>query len=120
MFLERGFVCPSRVDIEQTRIPHGPEHMDVKAARLFSRWLKNLSQRFLDVPPRLLLAASLLWPRVLPLPYESRNAVETSQFTLPQTGRAVGGGPQSSWHDSRIAQRHLCDPLFVKRRHSCA
>src|SRR6516162_7034937 len=46
--LERGLVCPARVDVEELRVTSRPEGADREAARLLARRGDDITQRLLD------------------------------------------------------------------------
>ena len=74
VFLERRFVHPPRMDIEQSWVPHRPEQMKTKTTWLLPRWRRYLPQRFLN---RLLLAHSRMQPH-------KHKLLRDSLHTLPR------------------------------------
>ncbi len=48
VFLERRFICPSRMNVKQPPVAHRPKHLKAHASAFLARRRQHLSQRFLN------------------------------------------------------------------------
>ena len=48
VFLERRFICPSRMNVKQSPVAHRPKHLKAHASAFLARRRQHLSQRLLN------------------------------------------------------------------------